>query len=348
MKSNTSTLYKLTLRSVQWAALALVLTTVSPAANLPLYDTISVGTFPTPVTRGPASDWVNYPPHSALATRFKVSGQTYALTGFDVLLQTYLPNNVTISIYRDALGVPGQGGLGPLVASTTFVNAQHVCVAGIIAGTANACIPMFSATMPGTVLLTPGDYWLAVSTPCTSCAAMVLTPSPGQGVAAFGTVSNTWVSYQDAPWGIRVYGDPVTVTLTPGPVGPIGPVGPTGAIGPQGPKGDPGATGPSGPAGPAGPKGDMGSPGPQGAVGLLGPAGPTGPQGIKGDAGANGPAGPMGAQGPQGLQGIPGHYSHPFTIAFRDRSHGLPDKRRRGTQRRNGGRDHAANPIWRG
>jgi len=206
----------------------LAVATVCPAITL--YDNLGSPTFiknnSSPVTV--ASNCCTW---SALATRFTVSGQAATLTGFDLALSpsscwnvyatcsTPAPN-VTVSIYRDGLGVPGLGAtLGALVDSATFVNAQPVCVPGLVYD-ANVpstlptnCVPVFSGTMTGKALLTPGAYWLAVSqavVPVPMVADLWATPLPTSGNAYQDPTTNMWKSYQDSPWGMRVYGDIAT------------------------------------------------------------------------------------------------------------------------------------------
>lgn len=247
------------LKCPSFRALGFVLAMATVCPGTTLYDTLGS----PPLLRGQGVA-VTLPiiPYlwSALATRFNVSGQTFTLTGFDLALRTSLPNNITVSLYRDTLGLPGQGSLGPLVASATFVNAQSVCVPGLVGGSPSNCVHVFSATMPGIVLLTPGDYWLTVSSSCTdyNCAQWYITPFGGKGVASLGTNTNTWGSYNDAPWGLRVYGDVFSIALTPGPEGPAGPTGPKGDVGSTGPQGPQGQQGPAGPQGPTGPQGPRG------------------------------------------------------------------------------------------
>lgn len=206
-----------------------------------LYDTLGA----PPQLQGGGSP-VTDASHSALATRFSVTGGTATLTRFDLALSTLMPNNITVSIYRDGVGVPGQGGaLGALVATNTFVDAQHVCIPGLVAGSPdsyvnqtgdNVCnapgivtrnVPVFRGTMPGSVLLTPGDYWLAVSSSCgnNNCAVWYTTPHSGTGAASLSSGTNTWSSSMDAPWGMRLYGAvdvlaaPVSVTVGTSPDG---------------------------------------------------------------------------------------------------------------------------------
>jgi hypothetical protein len=153
----------------------------------------------------------------ALATRFLVS-QSAILTGFDLMIviganSAIKTTDLTVSFYTDIIGEPGSAAaLGTLVDSGTFDNVGPVgTVPGVINdgnGDSPGNLPIFTGAMPNHVLLTPGEYWLAVSSSCSGCAEWYISGDGGLGDAAFSTSQNIWISFLDVPFSATVYGDP--------------------------------------------------------------------------------------------------------------------------------------------
>ena len=160
---------------------------------------------------------------SALANRFSLS-QFSTVSGLDLALQ-FRPgsaHSVQVDIYTDKIGYPCafgaacSGPLGDLVASVPFQNSQTACTPGLIANVPNSCISIFSAALPTTLQLAPGNYWLALSS-CEACAYWYITNAAG-GVGYLQPGTNKWGTLNDSNWGLRLYGGQGTPELANGQV----------------------------------------------------------------------------------------------------------------------------------